>query len=105
MRDGFWVGILGDFGVFSAVGDVWTEATVKDFDAIAKVSDIFLGFGLEFGGVELAGLFQGDGVRVFGLNGDEELANLDVWAKAADVGLDVLSVFGLSDDTRQLEHF
>ena len=84
MSDGLWVGVFGDFGVFRAVGDVWAKAAVEDFDAIAKVSDVFLGFGLEFGGVESAGLFQGDGMRVFGLDGDEEFANLDVRTKAAD---------------------
>ena len=57
MRDGFWVGVLGNFSVFGAIGDVWTKAAVEDFDAITKVSDVFLGFGLEFGGVEFAGCF------------------------------------------------
>ena len=57
MSDGFWVGVLRDFGVFRAIGDVWAKAAVEDFDAIAKVSDVFLGFGLEFGGVEFASCF------------------------------------------------
>ena len=57
MSDGFWVGVFGDFGVFGAVSDVWTKAAVKDFDAVTKVSDIFLGFGLKFGGVEFASCF------------------------------------------------
>ena len=55
MSDGFRVGVFGDLGVFRAVGDVRAKAAVEDFDAIAEVSDILLGFGLEFGGVEFAG--------------------------------------------------
>lgn len=51
MSDGFWVGVFRDFGVFRAIGDVRAKASVEDFDAIAKVSDIFLGFGFELGGV------------------------------------------------------
>ena len=43
---------------------------------------------------------MGDGVRIFGLDGDEELANLDVRTEATDVGFDVLPVFGLTDDAR-----
>lgn len=54
MSDGFWVGVFRDLGVFRAVVDVRAKASVEDFDAIAKVSDIFLGFGLEFGGIEFA---------------------------------------------------
>lgn len=57
MGDGFWIGALRNFGIFTAVGDIWTKATVEDFDAVTKVSDVFLGFGLEFGGVELASFF------------------------------------------------
>ena len=49
--DGFGVDIFGDFGVFAAVGNVWTEAAVEYLDAVAKVSDIFLSFGFELGGV------------------------------------------------------
>ena len=49
--DGFGVGVFGDFGVFAAVGDVWTEAAVEYLDAVAKVSDVFLGLGFELGGV------------------------------------------------------
>ena len=57
MSDGSWVGVFRDFGVFRAIGDVWAKAAVEDFDAVAKVSDVFLGFGLEFGSVEFAGFF------------------------------------------------
>ena len=49
--DGFGVGVFGDFGVFAAVGNVWTEAAVEYLDAVAKVSDIFLGLGFELGSV------------------------------------------------------
>ena len=48
MSDGFRVGVFGDLGIFRAVGDVWAKAAVEDFDAVAKVSDVFLGFDLEF---------------------------------------------------------
>lgn len=105
MGDSLRVGVFGDFGIFSAIGDIWAKATVENFDAIAEISDVFLGFGLEFGGVEFAGFLQSDGVRIFRFDGDEEFADLDVRAKAADVGFDVLSIFGLADDARQFEHF
>ena len=100
MGDGFWIGALRNFGIFRAVGDVRAKAAVKHLDAVTKVSDIFLGFGLEFGGVEFAGFFQRDGVRIFRFDGDEEFADLDVWTKAADVGFDVLPVFSLTNDAR-----
>ena len=57
MSDGFWVGVFGDFGVFRAIGDVRAKAAVEDFDAVWEFGDVLLGFGLELGGVEFAGLF------------------------------------------------
>ena len=105
MGDGLRVGVFGDFGIFSTIGYVRTKAAVEDFDAIAEISDVLLGLGLEFGGVEFAGFFQGNSVRVFRFDGGEEFANLDVRTKAADVGFNVLPVFGLADDARQFEHF
>lgn len=57
MGNSFRIGVFRNFGVFGAIGDVWAKATVKDFDAVTKVSDVFLGFGLELGGVEFAGFF------------------------------------------------
>ena len=49
--DGFGVGVFGDFGVFVAVGNVWPETAVENFDTVAKVGDVFLGLGFELGGV------------------------------------------------------
>ena len=100
MGDGFWVSAFGDFSIFSTVGDVWAKSAVEDFDAITEISNVFLGFGLEFGGVEFAGCFQGNGVRIFRLDGHEKFANLNIGTEPSDVGFDVLPVFGLTNDAR-----
>ena len=105
VRDCFWFGVFRDLGVFGAVGYVGAVAAVEDLDAVAEISDGFLGFGFQLGGVEFAGGLEADFARIFVFDRNVEFADLDVGAKSADVGFDILSVLRLADDTRQLESF
>ena len=45
MRNGFWIGVFWNLGVFAAISDVRAVATIEDFDAVAKISDVFFSFG------------------------------------------------------------
>jgi hypothetical protein len=106
------VGVFGDFGIFLAIGDVWAKTAIEVLDAIAKVGNVFLGFGFEFFGVELKSSLKCDVVRVILLEADVERfrglclgTNLDEWAKAANIGAYIDTVWGLTDQSWQLKGF
>ena len=77
MRHVFWLDILWNLGIFRAIADLRTVASIEYLDTIAKVSDVFGGFCFELFVVEF-----------------------DIWILPTDVGFDIFAVFGLSDNAR-----
>jgi hypothetical protein len=67
----FWLNVLWNLGIFRAIGDVRTVASIEYLDTIAKVSDVFGGFCFELFVVEFESFFECDGMRIFRLDADE----------------------------------
>ena len=48
MGNGFWIGIFWNFSVLLTICNIWAKTTIKNFNAIAKIGNIFFGFSLQF---------------------------------------------------------
>ena len=71
MGDILGFGVFWNFGVLLTVGDVRPKTAFENFDAIAKVGNIFLRLCLQFGYVKFASLLLGNRMGIERFDADK----------------------------------